>query len=148
MSEPSVRPIAPADLESWAALFRAYRDFYAKPHDPAVIATVWGWLMDPDHPSRALVAEQDDRLVGIAHFRSFPRPIDGGAGLYLDDLFTDPASRGGGVGTTLLHRLSETARAEGASLVRWITAADNAAARRVYDREARRTDWVTYDLPS
>jgi hypothetical protein len=30
--------------------------------------------------------------------------------------------------------------------VRWITAADNATAQRLYDRVATKTAWVTYDL--
>jgi len=107
---------------------------------------VWTWLMDPAHPTRGLAAEVGGRVVGIAHFRRFSRPIVGAEGLFLDDLFTLPQARGHGVGTALLRRLAETARDEGASLVRWITAADNATARALYDRVATQTPWVTYDL--
>ena len=70
----------------------------------------------------------------------------GAYALYLDDLFTAPAARGTGASTALLHRLAEIARDEDAVLVRWITAADNETARRIYDREATQTPWVTYDL--
>ena len=38
------------------------------------------------------------------------------------------------------------ARERGWSVVRWITAEDNATAQRLYDRHATRTPWVTYDL--
>ncbi len=142
----TVRPIALSDRDAWAALYRGYRDFYRKPHDESVFATVWGWLMDPAHETRALIAEVDGRLVGLGHYRSFARPIDGGTGIYLDDLFTAPEARGSGAGSAILHRLAETARDEGATLVRWITADDNATARSVYDRVAKQTGWVTYDL--
>ena len=37
-------------------------------------------------------------------------------------------------------------RARGWSVIRWITAADNARARAVYDRVAVETPWVTYDI--
>ena len=74
------------------------------------------------------------------------RPSTASMGLYLDDLFTAPAARGAGVARVLLNRAAEVAAAEGASVVRWITAADNAAARRVYDRVAAATPWVTYDM--
>ena len=141
-----VRPVEAHDLEAWGELYRGYRDFYAKPHDAAVFETVWGWLMDPDHETRCLIATVDGVPVGLGHFRSFARPIDGGRGLYLDDLFTSPGARGSGAGSAILTRLAEIARDEGASLVRWITAADNETARRLYDRVARQTPWVTYDL--
>ena len=141
-----VRALAPQDREAWETLYRGYRDFYAKPHDPAVFDTVWSWLMDDAHETRALLAEADGEPVALAHFRRFARPIDGAYALYLDDLFTSPDARGTGAGTALLHRLAEIARDEDAVLVRWITAADNETARRVYDREAVQTPWVTYDL--
>jgi hypothetical protein len=35
---------------------------------------------------------------------------------------------------------------QGHSVVRWITAADNARARGLYDKVAQSTQWVTYDL--
>lgn len=146
MSGVVVRPITETDREAWAALYRGYRDFYKKPHDPSVYETVWGWLMDPEHQTRALIAELDGSLVGLGHFRRFARPIDGGYALYLDDLFTSPEARGAGAGSAILNRLAEVARDEGASLVRWITADDNATARSIYDRLAKQTSWVTYDL--
>lgn len=141
-----VRPVAASDREAWAELYRGYRDFYEKPHDPRVYETVWGWLMDPAHETRALIAEVDGRPVGLGHFRRFARPIDGGHALYLDDLFTAPEARGTGAGGAILQRLAEIARDEGASLVRWITADSNTTARSLYDRVAKQTPWVTYDL--
>nr|WP_233613900.1 GNAT family N-acetyltransferase [Leucobacter edaphi] len=141
-----VRAIAPGDREAWQTLYRGYRDFYNKPHDPAVFETVWGWLQDDAHETRGLIAELDGVPVGIGHYRRFARPIDGGSGLYLDDLFTSEASRGSGAGSAILARLAEIARDEGATLVRWITADSNATARSLYDRVAKQTPWVTYDL--
>lgn len=148
MSERSVtvRPVEASDRAAWATLYRGYRDFYRKPHDAAVFETVWAWLMDPDHETRGLLAVVGGEPVAIGHFRSFARPIDGGRGLYLDDLFTAPGARGSGAAGAILARLAEIARDEGASLVRWITAEDNEAARRLYDRVAQQTPWVTYDL--
>lgn len=141
-----VRPVAASDREAWAALYRGYRDFYAKPHDDTVFETVWAWLMDPDHDTRCLIAVLDGVPVGLGHFRSFARPIDGGRGLYLDDLFTSPEARGSGAAGAIIARLADIARDEGASLVRWITAESNETARRLYDRVATQTPWVTYDL--
>jgi len=141
-----VRPVAEGDREAWAVLFRGYRDFYEKDHDPAVIDTVWGWLMDPAHGTRGLVAEVHGRVVGIGHFRSFARPVIGEQGIYLDDLFTAPEARGTGAGSAILHRLAEIARDEGVSVVRWITHESNTTARSLSDRLAQKTTWIKYDL--
>lgn len=146
MSELNIRPVTPADRDAWAATYRGYRDFYEKPHEPAVYDTVWAWLNDPDHETRGLLAELDGEIVGLAHFRTFARPIAGSTGLYLDDLFTTPTARGKGAANALIERLREIARDEGAGLVRWITAESNTTARRVYDKLTEPTSWVTYDV--
>lgn len=146
MSTLIVRAINPGDREWWEASFRGYRDFYKQPHDPEIIERVWGWLNDPTHETRGIAAVQGGRVIGIAHFRTFARPLAGSTGLYLDDLFTTPEARGQGVATALLKRLGVIASVEGASVVRWITADSNTAARKIYDRVATQTPWVTYDL--
>lgn len=144
--EIAVRPVAAGDREAWGAIYRGYRDFYNKPHDPAVYDVVWEWLFDDAHESRCLIATLDGVPVGLGHFRSFARPIDGVRGIYLDDLFTSPAARGTGAATAIIERLGEIARDENAALVRWITADSNETARRIYDRVAAQTPWVTYDM--
>lgn len=140
-----VRAVTEGDRDAWATLYRGYRDFYNKPHDPTVYDTVWEWLLDPNHESRCLIALKDGTPVGLGHFRSFARPIDGGRGIYLDDLFTSAAARGSGAASAIIESLAEIARDEGAALVRWITAEDNTTARNLYDRLANPTTWVTYD---
>ncbi|GEK79661.1 GNAT family N-acetyltransferase [Agrococcus baldri] len=145
MSEISVRAVAADDRERWAELFHGYRTFYKNARDEAVVARVWGWLLDEAHESRGLVAELDGEIVGIAHWRRFARPSVGQTGIWLDDLFAAPAVRGKGVGRELIARLQQTAAAEGASVVRWITADDNATAQRLYDGVATKTRWLTYD---
>ncbi len=141
-----VRPIKPSDRDAWAPLFAAYREFYELDAEPAVVDVVWGWIRDERHEVNALVALVDDEVVGFAHHRLYARPSEGGTGLFLDDLFTASRVRGRGVGRALINRLAELAREQGAAKVRWITAADNATAQRLYDDMAARTEWVTYDL--
>lgn len=143
-----IRALEPDDRDRWAELFRAYRDFYRLPADESVVERVWDWTQDPAHETSALVALADGRIVGIAHWRLFARPAAGGSGLWLDDLFTDPDVRGRGVGRALIARLQDIAAEHGCSIVRWITAEDNAAARRLYDDvTGGPTSWVTYDAP-
>jgi GNAT superfamily N-acetyltransferase len=141
-----VRPVAPTDHDEWAVLFAAYRDFYKLEPDTAVIDRVWSWIMDDAHSVGALVAEEDGRLLGIAHHREFARPSAGSTGVYLDDLYTAPTARGRGVGRALIEHLCDRAVAQGHSTVRWITSETNATARILYDRIATQTAWVTYEI--
>lgn len=146
MSDVIVRSTAAGDEAAWKQLYRGYRDFYNMEHADEKIDTVWGWIHDPEHETRGLVAELDGRILGLANFRRFARPLSASHGLFLDDLFTSQDARGKGVGSALLTRLAEIARDESATVVRWITADDNATARSLYDRVAKQTPWVTYDL--
>lgn len=142
----TVRPVEPADLDQWRDLFSAYREFYAMQPDSAVVERVWSWIVDDAHETSALVAVDDEGVIGgIAHYRRFARPSSGTTGLWLDDLFTRPDVRGHGVGRALIDAVGGIAADENLSVVRWITNEHNATARRLYDTVATATKWVTYD---
>lgn len=136
------------DHASWALLHRGYLDFYEVPNPDEVSPVVWGWLMAADHELEALVARPaaGAEPVGIAHYRPFPRPLQGKTACFLDDLFVAPEHRGTGAVDALLSGLRTRARQRGWSQVRWITRESNARARAAYDRLAERTDLVTYVL--
>ena len=116
-------------------------------HDNANLDRLWSQLLSGDDPLACLVAvDPQGTVAGLAHVRPFARPLDGSEGLYLDDLFVDPAARGTGIGSAILAHLGAWAAEAGYSVVRWITADDNASARALYDRVAVATHWVTYDM--
>src|SRR5690554_6054374 len=144
-----IRPIEAHDSERWRELFLDYGTFYKTAFSPEVLDGVWAWLLDPSHPVNGLVATNDQGIVvGIAMYREHPDTFTAGPTLYLDDLFVDPAARRSGVAGAMLSSLRELARARGIAQVRWITAGDNAHAQAAYERIARKTDWVTYEMDS
>ena len=65
---------------------------------------------------------------------------------YLQDLFADPRSRGNGVGAALIEAVRQEAARRGVTNVYWMTHETNATARKLYDRVARRTGFIEYDL--
>jgi len=142
----TVRPIDLRDADAWRRLFGDYGVFYETQFGDEVLDHVWGLLTTDGSGIDALVAEIDGVVVGIAHYRSHPDTFSTGRDWYLDDLFTTPAARGAGVASALIGRLTEMARATGGGTLRWITAATNAPAQRLYDRLATRTTWVTYEV--
>lgn len=143
----SVRPVLPADEREWSSLYAGYRAFYKLPAAPDAVQAAWSWVSAGEHGFIGLVAvNEEGEVVGLANLRRFARPSTATLGLYLDDLFTAPSARGIGVATALLREAANVAAAEGANVVRWITAPDNTTARRVYDEVAAETPWVTYDM--
>lgn len=141
-----IRPIQDADHGSWDALHKAYAAFYGVEQTADMRAKVWGWLTDPSHDVDGLVAVEGDTLIGFAHIRPFARPLAAATGLFLDDLFVSPDARGSGAAPALINAIKAHAETDGHSIVRWITAPDNARARGLYDKHATATPWVTYDL--
>ena len=147
-----VRPVEAKDRPQWARLFAAYGVFYETAFDSAVLDGVWTWLLDDTHEVSALVAVADSstngdtgEIVGFAHYRRQPDTFTAAAGWFLDDLFVDASARGTGTATALIEAVAERATAAGGGTLRWITAANNATAQRVYDRVADRSTWVTYE---
>ena len=141
-----IRAIAPADRQAWQRLFTAYGVFYETQFTDDVIAAVWKLLLESGSGVDALVAEQEGTVVGFAHYRSHPDTFTGGRDWFLDDLYVDPDARGAGHATALIEHVADLARSTGtAGTLRWITAADNERAQRVYDRIATKTTWVTYE---
>lgn len=131
----------------WEALYAGYANFYRTEQTPEMRARVWSWLHDETAELEALVAvNADEKLIGLAHFREFSRPLSATKGGFLDDLFVTPEARGSGAARALLDALAAEARTRGWSVVRWITADDNYRARGLYDKLSTRTNWVTYDM--
>ena len=148
-SDPScrIRAVEQGDRAGWDLLYQGYAEFYGVPQTAEMRDTVFGWLMDPDHESEGLVAEDDEgQLIGLSHFRPFASPLRAVTNCFLDDLFVGPDARGSGAAAALIEGVRERATARGWKVVRWITGDDNYRARAVYDRLATRTGWITYDM--
>jgi len=148
----TIRPLAPSDESAWRELFLAYGEFYETQFSPDTLDGVWSWLMSDDHPERGFVAEVGGVVVGFAHLQRQVDTFRAGTGWFLDDLYVHPDFRGQGVAGALVDALSHYAREHGGGDLRWITAADNHTAQKLYDRIATKTSWVMYEknteLPS
>jgi GNAT superfamily N-acetyltransferase len=139
-----VREIAPDDQAAWRTLFHAYGVFYETDLSDEVLDHVWSAIRG--EAIRALVAVQDGAVIGFAHVRSHTATFSIGEDWYLEDLYVDPEARAGGVGTAIIEHIVKIARREGGGTLRWITADSNATAQSVYDKVAKRTTWVTYEI--
>lgn len=142
-----IRLAAEDDFFGWLPLFEAYCRFYETELDDAKALIVWNWISDEHDPLQAALAVDDaGKPVGLAHFRVVPDSLSATRGMHLDDLYVDEGARGAGLGRELIEFVHARASEVGSGGVSWITAADNAAAQRIYDEVATRTSWVTYEM--
>lgn len=141
-----IRAVRPEDRPEWEVLWQGYLDFYATALDPVVTDSTWTRITKSDSAVHGLVAVGSRGLVGLLHYVLHPTTWTTTPACYLEDLFVAPDVRGAGVGHALITALVELARTAGWSSIHWITAHDNAAGMRLYDRVARRTTWVRYEI--
>ncbi len=143
-----VRPIEPSDRKAWASLWDGYNAFYGRSGatalPQAITEVTWNRFFDAYEPVHALVAESEGKLVGLVHYLFHRSTTLIGSTCYLQDLFTDPAQRGQGVGRALIEAVYAQARAGGAERVYWLTQTGNSTARRLYDQVADESGFVVY----
>lgn len=144
----TVRQVQRCDLSSWLPLWQGYNAFYGRSGATAlpeeITRTTWERFFDDREPVHALVAEEQGRLVGLAHYLFHRSTIALMPTCYLQDLFTDPEWRSRGVAGALIGEVCARAKAAGSARVYWHTQAANATARRLYDRVAGPADFVVY----
>ena len=143
-----VRPAVPSDYERWLPLWDGYNAFYGRSGvsalAPEITRMTWTRFFDVYEPMHALVAENGDRLVGLAHY-VFHRSTTAMAPVcYLQDLFTDASTRGQGIGGALISEVYEYARQAGTSRVYWQTHETNRIAQGLYDKLAERSGFIVY----
>lgn len=143
-----IRFVTRQDHDQWLVLWEGYNRFYGRSGATALPADItkmtWQRFFDAYEPVHALVAERDGRLLGLAHYLFHRSTTTVEPNCYLQDLFTDEAARGTGVGSALIEGVYAQAREAGSHRVYWQTHETNAKAMRVYDQMAERSGFVVY----
>jgi len=144
----TIREPSPGDFAQWQVLWDGYNAFYGRAGATALPAAVtestWSRFFDPKEPVHALVAEEDGRLVGLAHYLFHRSTSLIPLVCYIQDLFTAENVRGKGVATTLIEEVYARARQAGSPRVYWQTHETNATARSLYEKVAKRSGFIVY----
>jgi GNAT superfamily N-acetyltransferase len=93
--------------------------------------------------AEVILADADGRSVGFALFFHSYSTFLTAPGLYLEDLFVEPAYRGRGIGAALLAAVARTAVERGCGRLEWAVLDWNAPAIGFYARRGARVlpDW-------
>lgn len=140
-----IRPLLTSDREAWDPLWAGYLRFYRSELDAATSDETFRRLVAGERGMSALAAvDGAGQLVGFAHLIEHASTWATEPYLYLEDLFVDPAYRGGGVGRVLIAAIYDQADRNGNSRVYWMTEEFNWVARRTYETLATRQSFLLY----
>jgi ribosomal protein S18 acetylase RimI-like enzyme len=142
----AVRPAAAGDEADFLAMWQDFIEGGPEPCAPDAAAHVWRSVVDGDNPLQCLIAEQGGRPVGFAVYVAHPYTWSPRSVCYLLDLYVRPQERRHGHGRALMDALAAIGRQQGWLRIYWMTQEDNTRARAFYDKIARRSPLVRYDM--
>ena len=145
MSNLIIRDVTITDFSQWQSLWDGYNSFYGRLDFPSEITELtWSRFFDKQDPVYALVAEQNDQLLGLAHYLFHRSTIQIQLTCYLQDLYTHKDARNQGIGGKLIQEVYKKAQIAGSKRVYWQTQKNNNTARKLYDKFAEATDFMIY----
>jgi GNAT superfamily N-acetyltransferase len=120
MTTPTLRAARPDDMPAVVGLIRELARFEKIEHLCAVTPETLAPHLFGDRPvAECLVADSEGGLVAFALFFTNFSTFLGKPGLYLEDLYVQPAHRGTGLGKALLERLGRLAVERGCGRFEW-----------------------------
>jgi len=130
-----VRDAVPGDVPFVAAMVRELAEHEGAPDRlVATQATLGEDLFGARAGTlRCLVGEVDGVAAGIGLYFFNASTWVGRRGVYLEDLYVQPAARGQGLGRAILWRLAAVAGVEGCARLEWSVLRNNGQARRFYE---------------
>ena len=131
----TLRPATPADCPAIVGLIRELAAFEKLEH--LVVVTpeaLQPQLFGPRPAAEAVVAEVGGQVVAFALFFTNFSTFLGQPGLYLEDLYVQPAHRGSGLGRALLQHLGALAVERGCGRFEWSVLDWNENAIRFYEK--------------
>lgn len=144
-----IRPATPADVPQILAFITELAIYEKAEHE--VVATeqhIQDALFCAQPRAFALICEAKDQAIGFAvYFYNYSTWL-GQHGIYLEDLYVTPESRGLGAGKALLKQLAEIALAENCGRVEWSVLDWNKPAIDFYEslHAKPQDEWTVYRL--
>ncbi len=145
----TVRPARPDDAELLANLVRELAVYEKlEEHAKATAADFRRHLFGPSPVAEAAIAEINGQPVGFALWFTTFSTFRGQAGIYLEDIFVEPAYRGRGIGKALLASVARVAVERGCGRLEWAVLDWNSPAIGFYRSLGARPmdEWTVYRI--
>lgn len=116
----AIRAAVPADLDLIIGFVRALAAYEKLADEVRLDPLLLGCHLFGETPmAEVLIGEIDGKPHGFALFFHNFSTFEGKPGIYLEDLFVEPAARGSGLGKALLARLAQMAMERGCARLEW-----------------------------
>ncbi|MCL2516567.1 MAG: GNAT family N-acetyltransferase [Microbacteriaceae bacterium] len=143
----AIREPKDSDFFPWLNLYEAYAVARGAQLTEQKALQLWMWLSDPAHVESSLIAvDEHGDLAGFALFHSFPRPLEGDTGVFIDALFVSPESSELSAGQALFTAIRDGAAQRGAVVVRWTQAEGEQLAPALSQVAGQPTTPTTFEL--
>ncbi len=149
MTDPRIRPARPDDVAAMVQLVHDLAAYERAPEQCVLTDEMLRERLFGEAPALfAHVAEVEGRVVGLSIWFLNFSTWDGVHGIYLEDLFVDPAHRGSGLGRALLANLAHVCVERGYSRMQWQVLDWNTPSIDFYESVGAvdLADWRTYRL--
>ena len=143
-----IRKAGPRDVPSIFSFIRKLAEYEQLSHKMAATEEdLHDALFGPRPLIEALIADLDGEPVGFALYFEVYSTFRGRRGVYLEDIFVEPAHRRRGVGSALLAEVAKEAKIRG-SWLQWLVLDWNRLAIEFYERRGAKPveDWKGYRL--
>lgn len=140
-------PLEQISQSQWLPLWQAYQEFYKTKLNEELNNFTWQRLTNPGfNQMYGFAAMLGQQVVGIVHVVEHDscwtlRPY-----AYLQDLFTGKEYRGQGVARGLIEHIYQVAQQRNCERVYWLTQESNHQAQVLYNKVARKTEFIQYRM--
>lgn len=149
MDSLTIRAATEADSCQILEFIRALADFERLSHEcEATESRIRATLFGANRCAEALIAELDGQPVGFGIFFQTYSTFLARPGLYLEDLFVQPAHRGKGIGKALLASVAQVAIERGCARLDWAVLDWNSPAWMFYEALGAepKSDWTVHRM--
>jgi GNAT superfamily N-acetyltransferase len=146
---PTIRPARADDVSLLLELFGELAEYEHLEHELRATEEQLGEALFGTRPAaEALIAERDSQVLGYALFFPTFSSFLASTGVWLEDLFVRPSSRGEGAGKALLAAVAARVRERGGERLEWAALDWNDLALGFYRRIGAQTmgEWITHRL--
>ena len=146
----SISFIKQNEFELWNELWQKYLKFYQTSLPDSVTKVTWERIMEPEQNIFSFggywAGDGTKELVGFTNFLYHSSTWSEQGYCYLEDLYVEERFRGKGFGRLLIEAVWDDCLRKGVKRLYWKTQDKNRIARIMYDKVAKQSGFIEYEI--